>query len=454
MVGRISVHCQKILLPKDGCGDKLDARSESLHCSNLIFQSNLSLASTVKRRPRVMFLTHRLPYPPNRGDRIRAYHMLEYLSQYCDLYLGSVADEGWSQEDLGALKRICKEVHVERLGSPGRWVRAAVGFALGKSVTQGAFHSPGLARVVENWTREPLDAAVFYCTSMWPYSRYMKRPAARTIVDLVDVDSQKWTDYAAVAKFPKKLLYQTEAVRIARLERDAVSRADAVCVVSEDEAKLFSDLHPGRRAEAISNGVDHQYFSPDALEHSEVSKYRRGSPQLVFVGVLDYLPNVQGLQWFCAEVLPKLREAYPGLVLDVVGRRPAAEVMALQEKGGGGCVRVVGEVPDVRPYVLAADMAIAPLQIARGIQNKVLEALACSKPVIATEQAATGIDCRDGLLIARSVDDWMLWMRQLVDPENHALRSRGAREEILKKYSWSAKLNPFAELLKISVGAS
>jgi glycosyltransferase involved in cell wall biosynthesis len=127
--------------------------------------------------------------------------------------------------------------------------------------------------------------------------------------------------------------------------------------------------------------------------------------------------------------------------------------MALQEKGGAGCVRVVGEVPDVRPYVLAADMAIAPLQIARGIQNKVLEALACGKPVIATEQAATGIDCQDGLLIARSVDDWVLWMLQLSDPENHASRSRGAREEILKKYSWSAKLAPFAELLNIPVGA-
>lgn len=399
-----------------------------------------------------MFLTHRLPYPPNRGDRIRAYHMLEYLSQHCDLYLGSVADEAWSQGDIQALKRICKEVHIERLASPGRWIRAASGFALGKSVTQGAFHSPGLARVVQGWSRESLDAAVYYCTSMWPYSRYMQQPATRTIVDLVDVDSQKWTDYAAVAKFPKKWLYRTEATRIARLEQDAFRRSDAVCVVSEDEAKLFADLHPGCRAEAISNGVDHQYFSPEALSADEVSKHRRGSPQLVFVGVLDYLPNVQGLQWFCAEVLPQLRDKYPGLVLDVVGRRPTSEVMALQEKGTGGSVRVVGEVPDVRPYVLAADMAIAPLQIARGIQNKVLEALACAKPVIATEQAATGIDCQDGLLIARSTEDWLSWMGQLSDPVNHASRSRGAREEILKKYSWSAKLAPFAELLGLSVG--
>lgn len=281
---------------------------------------------------------------------------------------------------------------------------------------------------------------------MGTYHRFFKRRPRRILVDFVDVDSQKWLDYAASSNGLKKWLYKHEASRVKQLESHLSSNADAVAVVSEDEAQIFGTHHSNVAAVAISNGVDHDYFSPDAVCLKNPSELKRGNPHLVFVGVLDYLPNVQGLEWFCAEVLPVLRKQFEHVTLDIVGRRPSPSVRALARHSE---IRVVGEVDDVRPYVLAADAAIAPLKIARGIQNKVLEALACGKPVIATKEAATGIENFGGLCIADTPDQWLQSLRSLGSPTTYTETCTAARSGIEQNYCWSAKLAPVLELLNL-----
>ncbi|MFM8327233.1 MAG: TIGR03087 family PEP-CTERM/XrtA system glycosyltransferase [Pirellulaceae bacterium] len=397
-------------------------------------------------RPKILFLSHRLPFPPNRGDRIRAYHTIEFLSKFLDVYLGSLADEPWDPSQIAHLEKLCKEVRVCKLDPRRRWLHACHQFALGEPVTQGAFYSRELAQQVKHWTSQPLDAALIFCSSMGQYANHFKVRPRKIVVDLVDVDSQKWSDYAQKASIPKKWLYRTESRRIDRLEKVLADTADSSLVVSQDEARLYSARHPGLVAHAIGNGVDHQFFSPECGIAPAAQSSVPGIPKLVFVGVLDYLPNSQGIQWFCRDILPVVRQSLPGVQLSIVGRNPPAEVLALGQLQG---VQVVGPVRDVRPYVLAADIAIAPLQIARGVQNKVLEALACGKPVIATPEAATGIEGVEGIRVADRPLDWLTAIQELTDPEIYASVSKAAREQIVKNYSWDAQLAPLLSLLGV-----
>lgn len=392
-------------------------------------------------------LTHRMPYPPNRGDRIRAFHVLKFLSERADIYLGCVADEPWKSADEETLKGYCKELSIHRLQPRGRWIRAAAGMAVGKSVTTGAFYSSTLAKKIQSWTKtQVMDAALLYCSSMGAYSHAFHHRPKRVVVDLVDVDSQKWLDYAHASRGVKKWLYHRESRKIRNLERRLSTDSDAVSVISREEAELFRSWHQDREAHPISNGVDHEYYSPKAIEASSWQSIQKGEPQLVFVGVLDYLPNVQGLEWFCSHVLPLLKREFPGLRLSIVGRRPMPQIKEL-EKHPEVCV--VGEVDDVRPYVLSANVAIAPLQIARGIQNKILEALACGKPVIATSNAAAGIDQQGGLFIANEPEEWVETLRSLQCQKRHAEASHQARNGVMTQYSWSARLTPLLEMLQL-----
>lgn len=404
--------------------------------------------------PRVLLLTHRIPFPPNRGDRIRAYHLIEFLSKHAEIYLGSVSDEPWDSTQKSALEKNCHSAFFARLRSPLRWIRAAAGFSMGHSVTQGAFYSSRLAKQITRWSSEiEFDAAIIYCSSMGSYTRALVKKPKRLLVDLVDVDSQKWQDYAAVSGGPKKWVFRQEAHRVCRLEDSLAKQADALTVVSPDEAALFEAIHPSLRAIPIGNGVDHQFFAPscssavESIEEAARQMIRRGYPKMVFVGVLDYLPNIQGLQWFCRQVLPALQNVFPNASLEIVGRRPSSEVQALATIPG---VHLIGEVPDVRPYVLDAHIAIAPLQIARGVQNKVLEALACAKPVVATSHAATGIECVGGLAVANEPEEWVRTIVELQNSDYYATMSKSARVGILERYSWKAQLDPLLPLLGIS----
>ncbi len=389
----------------------------------------------------LLYLTHRVPDPPNRGDRIRAHHLLRFLSERGRVHLACLADEPVLPETRGRLEACCEQLAIAPVGARSRWVRASLSVGCGRTATEGLFASPELHRVVRNWARYVrFDAIVVFCSSMLQYVTAPELAGVPLVVDLVDVDSQKWFDYAARSRGLKRQLFELEGRRLRRLESRLPPRVRGITLVSEHEASLFRSFCPNDRTYGIANGVDLDYFQPQDAG-------REPSGAIAFVGALDYRANVEGLRWFVAHVWPELRRRQPQLKFQMVGRCPTPAIVKLAEAPG---VELVGEVPDVRPHLATADVVVAPLQIARGIQNKVLEALAAGKTVVASPQALEGLAVEPGrhAIEAGTPQQWIAELDRLThDPAACAELGREGRQFVEQHHDWQSCLRPFAELL-------
>ncbi len=271
---------------------------------------------------------------------------------------------------------------------------------------------------------------------------------ARRVMDFVDVDSDKWAQYAASKAWPMNWVYRRESATLLSYERRVAETWDASVLVSNDEADLFRRLVPraAARVSGISNGVDSDYFSP---AHAYENPYPVGAPVLVFTGAMDYWANIDAVVWFAQEVFPRVRAHIKEARFYVVGSRPAVEVQALAQHEG---ITVTGTVPDVRPYLHYAAAAVAPLRIARGIQNKVLEALSMARPVIATRAAAEGLHARpqEAMRVADAVEDYARHCVALLRGEVTSRAALSGRDCVIEHYSWSGNLARFSELLEPS----
>jgi sugar transferase (PEP-CTERM/EpsH1 system associated) len=393
-------------------------------------------------RPAILYLVHRLPYPPDKGDRIRAFHLLRWLSGRAAVHLACLADEPVDAEAVAALGRYCERVAVVRLGAWSRWARAGGSLARGHTATEGAFSAPALRATLRRWARQTrFHAALASASSMAPYLRLDAIRDVPAVIDLVDVDSQKWREYAAAGRGPRAWLHRLEGRRLRRLERTLPGWARAVTLVSEAEADLYrGHVGPGP-VHAVTNGVDLGAFRPAPGPEGQ---------GCVFVGALDYRPNVDAAQWFCREVWPGIRRRRPDAVLRLVGRRPTAAVRRLVDRPG---VELVGPVPDVRPYLAAAAVVVAPLRIARGVQNKVLEALAMGKAVVASPQALAGLAVEPGTqaLAAASPAAWVeAVLRLLDDPDLRRRLGVQGRRYVERHHDWDRCLEPFGPLLSLA----
>ncbi len=387
----------------------------------------------------LLHLTHRLPYPPDKGDRIRTFHTLKYLSRHARVHLAALSDEPPAPGAEDALRAVCERVTVVPLAGLGRWARALWSLARGGSITEGAFHSPALVRLLEQWCGEVrFDCVLASSSAMTPYLKRGPLSKVPAVVDLVDVDSQKWFDYALASKVPKKWLYRLEGRRLRKLEKALPNWTRGVVLTTPAEVALYEEFAGERTARVVANGVDLDYFRP-APPSSEVS--------CVFVGALDYRPNVDGVVWFCETVWPKILQRRRDAKLYIVGRQPAPAVQQLAEVAG---VEVIGTVPDVRPWVERAAVAIVPLRIARGVQNKVLEALAMERAVVASPVCLGGLQTIPGrhLLAATTPDEWAATLLSLFDDAEWRQRLGVAgRAFVEEHHCWDRCLVPLAELL-------
>jgi sugar transferase (PEP-CTERM/EpsH1 system associated) len=393
----------------------------------------------VSVKPNILFLVHRVPFPPNRGDRIRSYHMLKFLAERAEVSLATLADEPLEAGTRQRLDSICSRVAIEPVGR-SRWLRAAASMASGRSATEGLFRSPRLARTIRAWSRETRwDAVVVFCSSMVQYLDLPELAGVPAVVDLCDVDSQKFFDYAAHARGLKRQLYRLEGRRLRRVECSLAGRVQAITLVSEAEANLFRSFCPNDRTHAICNGVDLEYYQPAEGD---------GRPgRCVFVGAMDYQPNIEGVVWFCDQVWPQVIAARPDATFAIVGRNPAPAVRRLASLPG---VEVIGSVPDVRPHLAEAQIAVIPLLIARGIQNKVLEAMAMSKPVIASPQAIEGLAAEPGVhaAVAAAPADWLEQLQFLfADARARRDLATAGRLFVEHQHGWRACLQPLADCL-------
>lgn len=352
---------------------------------------------------RLLFLTHRMPYPPDKGDRIRAWHMLEYLARHWEVELGCLSDDPEDARHLPLLRERYAAMRCESLPGGLRAAARTLWRARpGLPLTLGWFHSARLqAWVSAGLEARRYDAVFVYSSAMAPYvMRHAAAGLPPSILDLVDVDSEKWRAYAAQARPPRRLLWAREARTLLAFERRAAQAFSRTILVSQAECERFLALAPEARARAqwVDNGVDLGFFDPARPYPNPYppNPDSPGPPPLVFTGTMDYPPNIEAVTDFARDVLPRLR-ATPGREgppeFHIVGARPTDGVRALAKLPG---VHVTGRVPDTRPYIAHAAAAVAPLRVARGIQNKVLEAMALGRPVIASSAAFEGVQAVAG----------------------------------------------------------
>jgi len=391
----------------------------------------------------LLLLVHRIPYPPNKGDKIRSYHLLKHLAQHYRVHLATFVDDDDDWQHVPRVQALCASSHFARLNPRLARVRSLGALLANRSLSLDYYRDAGLARWVAATVRDKAIKRVLVFSS--PMAQYAGVPGARCVVDFCDVDSDKWRQYADKKAWPMSALYAHEARQLLRYERKVAAASDAALFVSRPEAELFKQLAPEVAAKTgfFNNGVDTEYFSPDP---DTPTPFRAGEQALVFCGAMDYWPNIDAVTWFAREIFPAIRARHPQALFAIVGARPAPEVLQLAALPG---VLVTGTVPDVRPYVAHAAVCVAPLRIARGIQNKVLEAMSMGRTVVVTPQALEGIEALPGRDLLLAEDGEAVGARvcaALASPD--AAMGRAARDLVERLYGWSSNLAPVVSLLE------
>jgi sugar transferase (PEP-CTERM/EpsH1 system associated) len=376
----------------------------------------------------ILYLCHRAPYPPDKG--------LTFV------------DDPYSASRAEPLSAICAEVELFRRGPARAALRSALALLGRKPLTHAAFQSGALAsRVATLAAEQTFDAVVAYCSSMAPYACLVD--GVPRLVDLVDVDSAKWSQYSRVTRFPMRSIYALEASRLRAYEGRLDRHFDRIIVSTRQELDLMRSLCPNAHLVAVRNGIDLDYY--------RIADTRKDpSPTLVFTGQMDYLPNVDGVVDFAHKALPDLRRKLPDVRFIVVGRSPSAPVRALAKLPG---VEVTGEVDDIRPYLARAWVFVAPLRVAQGVQNKVLEAMAVGLPVVSTPKVLAGLadgelNDRLHLRVAHDHDQFVeITLGLLRDGHKRRRLAEAARRQIEHSYSWDSNCLLLEETLVSMVKA-
>lgn len=392
----------------------------------------------------LLFLVHRMPYPPNKGDKIRSFHMLRHLSQHYRVHLGTFVDDEADWRHVDTARSFCGESHFAKLNPSTARLRSLSGLLSGQALTLPYYHNAGMqAWVNDILARHPVKRILVFSSAMAQYVR--QAGGRRRVIDFVDIDSDKWVQYAKSKRWPLSWLYRREGKLLLRHEREIASEFDASLFVSREEAELFKRLAPesADKTSYFSNGVDTGYFSPER-EYS--NPYPANEQVLVFTGAMDYWPNVDAVSWFAEEIFPAILAAHPQTRFYIVGSRPSTAVNELARLPG---IKVTGTVADIRPYLAHARLAVAPLRIARGLQNKVLEAMAMEKIVVSSPQAAEGIQATLGeeLHVASSAQAFGQTILTLLAEKACGPMGKAARARILTDYDWDSCLAQVDALL-------
>jgi len=384
----------------------------------------------------LIFISHRIPFPPDRGEKIRGYNLITHLAKHYNVYLGCLVDDPADAKHVAHLRTICSEVAAFDINKRLQKFKALARIRPGRPLMLDYYFHPGLLRwATKTAADNPMEVVYIFCTAMAPYGLHLDCSAR--ILDMQDIDSEKWAEYSRNSRWPARVIWQREARTLLRYERHAAMQCDLALLVTEEETRRFAELAPetSDKLNWVQMGVDIDRFSPDI---DIATPYTGDGPHLVFTGNMDYWPNADAVTWFAAEVLPLIRDRMPGAQFHIVGANPGPDVLRLGNQRG---VHVTGRVPDVRPYVAHADVSVAPLRMARGVQNKVLEAMALGRPVVASPQAFEGVRAVPGrdLLVADGAETMARAVLAVIDGQHPDLGAT-ARSLVEQTYTWRATL--------------
>jgi sugar transferase (PEP-CTERM/EpsH1 system associated) len=384
-------------------------------------------------------LAHRIPYPPHTGDKVRAYQVARHLAARHDVTLGFVIDDAADRAGLDALRREIRDLEWGGLWKPAALARGLAGLALGRSLSIAYFRSRRLSRRLTRRLRGGGYDAIYVSSS--PMVDYVRGARLPVVMDFVDVDSDKWTQYAAKQRPPRSWAYRLEGRRLRAFEAEAVRWGDRCILATAAEETLLRSFAPWARTAVVPNGVDLDGYGPPA-----------DAPTVIFTGAMDYLPNVDAVEHFCGDIFPAVARAVPGARFLIVGLNPGPAVRRLAELPG---VTVTGAVPEVRSYYRQAAVCVAPLRIARGIQNKVLQSMALGVPVVATSAAARGLESRpdEHILVE---DDPARFAQAVIgllgDRDGRRRLAERARSFVERHHSWPAILARIEALVVDAAG--
>ncbi|MCH9058592.1 MAG: TIGR03087 family PEP-CTERM/XrtA system glycosyltransferase [Planctomycetes bacterium] len=350
----------------------------------------------------ILHLAHRIPYPPNKGDKLRAFRQIQHLARSHRVTAAFFVDDPEDERHVAGLRAHCYRVVVIRIHKRRRMIHGMIRWLGGGTITEGFYDVAAMRRALAQLTREiEFDAILAFSSSMAAFA--LDVPARRHVLDLCDLDSAKWSDYARDARPPMRWIYRAEGTRLARRERHWAGAFDATVLITRAEVEALRCEDAERQIHVITNGVTlpEPHASACAISPPEphasacaISPSQEHlAPTVGFVGQMNYLPNVDAVCFFARQCWPGIKRVMPDARFRIIGRCPTRVVRRLESIAG---IEVAGAVDDIHAELRRIDVSVAPLRIARGLQNKVLEAMVAAKPVVLTPAAATGIDARDG----------------------------------------------------------
>ena len=417
---------------------------------------------------KILYLAHRIPYPPNKGDKIRSFNEIKYLSRRHEIHLACLADNPKDLKYECDLKKYCKTTNVIFINPKLAKLKSTICLFSTKPLSICYFYSKRLQKAIDHLlSTHHFDCIFCFSSPMAEYifrskflvsgfqkldfNKNINRPEtsnqqpATKIMDFVDVDSDKWAQYAQYVRFPQSWIYRLESRKLARYEKKVAETFDHSIFVTGSEVKIFKDQNPHiKNITAIPNGVDLDYFSPRFCQKPETSLQQ---PVIVFTGAMDYFANIDGVVWFTKEILPLIKKEIPEIRFYIVGSNPTKEVLSLSDNNN---VTVTGYVPDTREYLGKATVVVVPLRIARGIQNKILEAMATGVPVVATPKAFEGIEAepdRDLVLGEDPKKFADLVIKLIKEVSLRESIGNNARRVIENNYSWTKNLEKLDRIL-------
>lgn len=389
------------------------------------------------KRRKVLYLTNRVPYPPDKGDRIRTFHQIDRLALRHDVYCATFTESPSDGARVSKLRRWCRDVLAIPWQKRTAMLRAGASWLRGETLTHGAYANPIMARQISRWAeRQSFDIVVCFSSIMAPYAELV--PAKRKILDLCDVDSEKWNDYARSARFPLSRLYGSEAQRLATYEQAIQNEFDETIVITQRERRLIDAFERDPNIHVVGNGVGRVESVSDAAACG---------PVVGFLGTMDYKPNVDAVCWFAERVWPLVQAQQKDAQFVIIGRSPTRRVRRLGRRAG---ITVTGGVRDMRTHLDRCRLVVAPLRVARGLPNKMIEAMAAGRPIVATLPAADclNVEPEKHLLVGDTPEAFAKAVTHVLQSDELCRRlAASAREWVLANHDWEAALDAFERIV-------
>ncbi|MDF1582278.1 MAG: TIGR03087 family PEP-CTERM/XrtA system glycosyltransferase [Methyloprofundus sp.] len=391
----------------------------------------------------LLFLVHRIPYPPNKGDKIRSYNFLQGLTKNYKVHLAAFIDDAEDWQYVDKIENLTASCFFANLDPSLAKLKSLSGILTNKALSIPYYHNDKLQQWVDKAIRENKIEKIFIFSSVM--AQYVEQYQADCVIDFVDVDSDKWLQYSQKAKWPMNWVYKREAKTLLEFDAKAAKLAKMNIFVSQEESQLFTNLVDidSKKVSFVNNGVDTKYFS---ISEAYNTPYNGQENIIVFTGAMDYWANVDAVIWFAHEVFPIIKQQCSNAQFYIVGSKPAKEVLHLASIEG---VFVTGRVEDIRPYLSFSSVVVAPLLIARGIQNKVLEAMAMGKKIVVTPQAIEGIKIVDQeVYIEESAEAFAKQVLLLLDNTQTNLYVEENRQFVQKHFSWDVSLKRLTDIIE------